>query len=59
MNLYMLLFTAVLFYILTPGILVRIPQDGSKTMVAATHAVVFALVYKFTHKAVWKFFNRM
>jgi len=52
----MSLFTALLFFVLTPGILLSLPKRGSKIMVAATHAVVFALVYHFTHKIVWRFF---
>ena len=54
-HLCMSLFTAALFFVLTPGILLRIPSGGSKVVVAATHALVFALVYHFTHNAAWKF----
>ena len=50
----MSLFIAVLFFVLTPGVLLRLPPGGSKLMVAATHAVVFALVYHLTHKMAWK-----
>jgi len=50
----MSLFVAALFYVLTPGILLTLPKGGSKVMVAATHAVVFALVYHFSHKMVSK-----
>ena len=53
MNWIMTLFTAVLFFLLTPGVLLRLPPGGSKITVAITHAVVFALVYHLTHKAVW------
>jgi hypothetical protein len=42
-----LLTTAVLFFVLTPGIVVSLPPGGSKMVVAATHAVVFAVVHKF------------
>ena len=49
----MSLFVAVLFVLLTPGVLVRLPPGGSRLVVALTHAVVFALVYHFAHKAVW------
>lgn len=48
----MFLFTGLLFYVLTPGILLSLPPKGSKMMVAATHALVFALVYHLTHKMV-------
>jgi len=54
MTLAMLLFIAVLFFVLTPGVLVRLPPNGSKLAVAAVHALVFALVYQLTHKAVWR-----
>ena len=53
-HLFMFLYTAVLFYVLTPGILLSLPPKGSKMLVAATHAVVFALVYKFTYKAAYR-----
>ena len=49
MNLVMFLFTAVLFFLLTPGILLSLPPGGSKMVVAATHAVVFALVFSLSH----------
>jgi hypothetical protein len=55
-QLYMSLFIAALFFALTPGILLRLPSGGSKVTVAATHAVVFAVVYHFTHKTAAKFF---
>ena len=55
-HLYMSLFVAALFFVLTPGVLLRLPPGGSKMAVAATHAVVFALVYHLTNKMVWKFF---
>jgi|UniRef100_A0A6C0B6V9 mannose/fructose/N-acetylgalactosamine-specific phosphotransferase system component IIC len=46
-------FVAVLFVALTPGVLLRLPPGGSKLVVAATHGLVFALVYHFTHAAAW------
>jgi hypothetical protein len=54
MALAMLVFVAVLFFVLTPGVLVRLPPNGSKMAVAAVHALVFALVYQLTHKMVWR-----
>lgn len=50
----MTLFVAALFYVLTPGILVTLPNKGSK-MVAATHALIFAVVFGLVHKSVWHF----
>jgi hypothetical protein len=54
MNVYMMLYFAVLFYALTPGIFLSIPQGGSQKMVAATHAAVFAVVAYFTKGFVWE-----
>jgi hypothetical protein len=50
----MLLYVAVLFFVLTPGVLLSLPPRGSKMAVAATHAVVFAVLYHLTHKAAWR-----
>lgn len=46
---------AVLFFVLTPGVLVSLPSGKGKFVVAATHAVIFALVFHFTNKAVLNF----
>lgn len=51
MHILMTLFTAALFFALTPGILLSLPTGGSKIVVAMTHALVFALIYHLTHKA--------
>jgi hypothetical protein len=50
----MSLYMAVLFFLLVPGVLVTLPPGGKKMTVAFTHAVVFALVYYLTHKAVYR-----
>ena len=52
MYLWMSLFVAVLFFVLTPGVLLRLPPGGSKLTVAAFHAVVFAVVYGLVSKTV-------
>jgi len=58
MNLIVVAYAAILFFVLTPGILVTLPPKSSKMMVAATHAIIFALVLGFTCKMVWKFSMR-
>ena len=55
MNWTMTFFTALLFVLLTPGLLLRLPPGGSKFTVAVVHGVVFALVYHFSHKAMWRY----
>ena len=54
MNLYMSLYLAALFVLLTPGVLVTLPKGCSKLTVAAVHGLVFAAVWHFTHKLVWR-----
>jgi hypothetical protein len=52
MNLICTLYVALLFVLLTPGVLLRLPPKGSLLTVAIVHGLVFALVYHFTHKMV-------
>lgn len=54
MSLVCSLYVAILFFVLTPGILLRIPKGGSKYMVAGVHALVFAVVLYLTHRFVWR-----
>ena len=55
MNHLLCIVLGVLFFILTPGILVTLPPKGSKVTVALTHAVVFAIIYCLTYKAVYSY----
>jgi hypothetical protein len=54
MNWAVTFYAAILFFVLTPAVLVRLPPKGGKFTVAAVHAVVFALIFHFTHKMVWQ-----
>ena len=54
MNWVVTVYTAILFFVLTPNVVLRLPPKGSTLMVAAVHAAVFAIVYHFTHMAVWR-----
>jgi hypothetical protein len=49
-NLMMSLAIAALFFVLTPGVLLSLPPKGGKFVVAATHAILFALIFHLTHK---------
>jgi len=50
----MAIFTALLFVVLTPGVLLTLPSKASgKIVIALVHGLIFALLYHFTHKAVW------
>jgi len=59
MNWAVTIYSAILFFILTPNILVRLPPKSGKFVVAATHAIIFALVFHFTSKIVWKATSNM
>lgn len=50
----MFLYTALLFFLLTPGILITLPPKGKKITVAVVHALVFGLVFSLSHKMVMK-----
>jgi len=50
-------FVAVLFFVLTPGILLSLPPGGSKVAVAATHAAVFGLVFYLSYKKVMSYLD--
>jgi len=54
MNLVVAIYSAILFFVLSPGVLLRLPSNGSKMTVAAVHAVVFAAVLYFTAGFVWR-----
>jgi len=54
MSLLVILFSAVLFFVLTPGVFLRFPKNGDKYTVAGVHAVVFALIFGLTYKFVWR-----
>ena len=53
------IYSVILFFILTPGILVRLPLGGSKITVALTHAVIYGLVWYFTSHFAWRIFHQL
>jgi len=54
MSLVCSLYVAILFFLLTPGILLRIPKGGSKYAVAGLHALIFGVVLFLTRRFVWR-----
>ena len=54
MNILMFLYIALLFFVLTPGILLTLPPNGDKYTVAAVHALVFVIVSVIIYNLVWK-----
>jgi len=54
MGAFMAVYAAILFFVLVPGMFLRLPTGGSKVVVAATHAAVFGLIWYLTSKVVWR-----
>ena len=54
MNLWLSLYLAALFVAFVPGVLVTLPKGGSKMTVLVVHALLFTLVWHFTHTMVWE-----
>ena len=46
--------TAILFFVLTPGVVLSLPPGSGLMTQAAVHAVVFALVHKFVQHGLLK-----
>jgi hypothetical protein len=59
MNVFMAVYFAILFFLLSPGILLRLPQNGSKMTVATVHAIVFGLIAYLTGRFVWRLSHRL
>jgi len=59
MSLVVSAYAALLFFLLTPSILLRLPKNGSKYTVALVHAVVFGFLFWLTHKFVWRMGQRL
>lgn len=53
MNWIFTLYIALLFFLLTPGVLVKLPPGGKKLTVAFVHTIVFVIVWQLTNKYVW------
>lgn len=52
MHILMILFTAALSFLISPGIVFTLPKGGSKLTIGLTHALVFAVLYELTEKTV-------
>lgn len=55
MHIYMLIYITLLFFILSPGVLITIPNIDSKVIPALVHSIVFTIVYYYTYKLVWEY----
>lgn len=53
------IYAAVLFILLSPGVLVKLPPKGGKMTVVLVHALVFFVVFSLTKEWVYMFFSNM
>ena len=51
------IYAAILFFLLSPGVLLSLPPKSSTMTKAAVHSLVFALIFYFTYGYVWRYFN--
>ena len=50
MHVFMIMYVTLLFYLLTPGVLLTLPSNSdSKYSVAIVHSLIFALIYYLTY----------
>lgn len=54
MNVVFSVFVFVLFFVLTPGVLLRLPSKGSKTTVTLVHGLIFAIILAVSGHFFWK-----
>ena len=45
----------LLFFLLTPGVIVRLPFGASRIVVAMTHAVIFTLIWAVAYQTLLNF----
>jgi len=58
MNFIVALYTSILFFILSPGILLCLPsRSASKYTIAMVHAAIFGLLIYFSQNIVWQLSN--
>jgi len=55
MNLFVAIYSAVLFFILSPSVFLRIPSGGSKMTVTFVHSVIFGIILYLTAGYIWRF----
>lgn len=55
----MAIYAGLLFFVLTPGIVLTLPPKSKKMVVAGVHAVIFGIVFGLTHKFVHKLKHMM
>ena len=44
MNIFFSIYTLIAFFVLTPGIFIRVPSKGSNAIVALVHGLIFVAI---------------
>jgi hypothetical protein len=58
-NLTIPIYAAILFFILTPGVLLTLPPNSTKLVVAMVHSLVFFLLFFFTYGLVYQLIDKL
>jgi len=53
------IYAAILFFILTPGVLVTLPPNSGKLVVAMVHSLVFFVLFFFTYRLVYQLVDKL
>lgn len=51
---FLAIYAFLLFFLLTPGVIITLPPKGSRYVVALVHALIFALIWKLTSHLIWR-----
>lgn len=57
MNLLISIFAGLLFFVLSPNVLLRLPKNGSKFTVAGVHAAVFTVILFLFQSVIFRTFG--
>jgi hypothetical protein len=55
MNAITFIYVFILFYILSPGVLITLPKKISKIVAALIHGLIFTIILAITYRSVYKF----
>jgi len=50
------IFVAILFFLLTPGVVLSLPPGGGKYTVALVHTVVFTVLFSILHNPMMSYY---
>jgi hypothetical protein len=54
MNWILTIYSAILFFVFTPNVFIKLPVKGSKYLVAFVHAIIFSIIFNLSYNFVFK-----